>query len=152
MASLLERINHAMNSHDPVKVAALFADDYQSSQPVHPNRGFGGRQQVAQNWAAVFDGVPDFRAELVAASVDGETEWGEWEWRGTHADGSSFLMRGSPSSAVGTMSSPRLGSTWSLSRLRAAISTPRFRICTSRRRTTVASGLAGERVTRIELP
>ena len=94
MASLLERINHAMNSHDPVRVAGLFADDYQSSQPVHPNRGFGGRQQVAQNWAAVFDGVPDFRAELVAASVDGETEWGEWEWRGTHVDGSNFLMRG----------------------------------------------------------
>ena len=94
MAGLLKRINHAVNSHDPGSVAALFADDYQSSQPVHPNRGFGGRRQVAENWAAVFDGVPDFRAELVAASVDGETEWGEWEWRGTHADGSSFWMRG----------------------------------------------------------
>jgi hypothetical protein len=49
---------------------------------------------VATNWAAVFDGVPDFHAELIAWSVDQETEWGEWEWRGTHADGSPFLMRG----------------------------------------------------------
>jgi ketosteroid isomerase-like protein len=93
MAGLLERLKGAMNSHDAEGVAALFADDYQSFQPVHPNRGFGGRHQVAANWSAVFDGVPDFRAELVA-SVDGDVEWGEWEWRGNHNDGSAFLMRG----------------------------------------------------------
>jgi hypothetical protein len=94
MANLLERINDAMNSHHPGNVAALFAENYQSSQPVHPNREFGGRQQVIANWTAVFDGVPDFRAELVASCVNSGTEWGEWEWRGTHADGSTFLMRG----------------------------------------------------------
>jgi hypothetical protein len=94
MANLLERINDAMNSHDPGNVAALFAENYQSSQPIHPNREFGGRQQVATNWTAVFEGVPDFRADLVASCVNGDTEWGEWEWRGTHTDGSSFWMRG----------------------------------------------------------
>jgi len=94
MAGLLERINDAMNSHNANNVAALFAEDYQSFQPVHPSRGFGGSQQVATNWTAVFDGVPDFHAELLAASVDGQVEWGEWQWRGTHTDGSAFLMRG----------------------------------------------------------
>ena len=94
MANLLERIKDAMNSHDAQNVAALFADDYQSVQPVHPNRGFGGRQQVASNWSGVFDGVPNFQADLVAVSIDGQVEWGEWEWRGTHTDGSPFLMRG----------------------------------------------------------
>ena len=94
MANLLERINHAMNSHNPGNVAAVFAEDYQSSQPIHPNREFGGRQQVLANWTAVFEGVPDFRAELVASCVNGDTEWGEWEWRGTHTDGSTFWLRG----------------------------------------------------------
>lgn len=94
VASLLERLTAAMNSHDPANVAALFADNYQSSQPLHPNRGFGGRQQVEANWTAVFNGVPNFNAEVVASSMDGDTAWAEWEWRGTHTDGSSFLMRG----------------------------------------------------------
>ena len=94
MAGLLERTKDAMNSHNAENVAAMFADDYQSFQPVHPSRGFGGSQQVAANWSAVFDGVPDFHAELVAASVDGPVQWSEWEWRGTHTDGTPFMMRG----------------------------------------------------------
>jgi ketosteroid isomerase-like protein len=94
MAGLLERLKDAMNSHDANNVAALFADDYQSVQPIHPNRGFGGRQQVTANWSAVFDGVPNFHAELLATSVDGDAEWGEWEWSGTYTDGSPFMIRG----------------------------------------------------------
>jgi ketosteroid isomerase-like protein len=92
--TLLGRLRDAMNSHDPEQMASLFADDYQSTQPIHPSRAFGGRAQVLANWSAVFEGVPDFSAELVASSVDGDTEWGEWNWRGEHADGSAFAMRG----------------------------------------------------------
>ena len=94
MASLLERLRDAMNSHDPEWVASLVTQDYESNQPAHPARGFRGREQVLANWSAVFEGVPDFAAELIAAVVDGETEWGEWVWRGRHADGSVFDMRG----------------------------------------------------------
>lgn len=83
-----------MNSHDAGRVAALFAADYTSAQPAHPSRGFGGRAQVLANWSAVFQGVPDFTAELVASSVEGVTEWGEWDWKGRHHDGSPFGMRG----------------------------------------------------------
>ena len=49
---------------------------------------------VVENWSSVFDGVPDFSSELVAASVNGEVEWGEWHWHGHQVDGSLFAMRG----------------------------------------------------------
>ncbi len=49
---------------------------------------------MLENWSSVFQGVADFTSELVASSVDGDTEWGEWEWRGHHVDGSTFAMRG----------------------------------------------------------
>jgi ketosteroid isomerase-like protein len=94
MTLVLERLREAQNSHDPRQVAALFSADYQSAQPAHPNRGFGGSEQVFSNWSAVFDGVPDFTAELLAWSVDGDTECAEWDWRGTYRDGSRFSMRG----------------------------------------------------------
>ncbi len=77
MTTMLERLRDAANSHEAQRVASLFADDYQSSQPLHPGRGFSGSAQVLENWSAVFDGVPDFRSELVASSVSGDTEWGE---------------------------------------------------------------------------
>ena len=94
MTLMHERLEEAMSSHDAGGVASLFAEDYQSAQPLYPRRAFGGRAQVLQNWTAVFEGVPDFTAELVASTADGETEWGEWDWRGRHTDGSAFAMRG----------------------------------------------------------
>lgn len=94
VATMLLRLREATNSHDARRVASLFAEDYRSSQPLHPGRAFGGRRQVFENWSSVFEGVPDFTSDLVASSVDGETEWGEWDWYGHHADGSSFAMRG----------------------------------------------------------
>jgi hypothetical protein len=45
-----------MNHHDARAVAAFFADDYRSEQPLHPNRGFGGSEQVLANWTSVFEG------------------------------------------------------------------------------------------------
>lgn len=91
---MVERLHEALNSHDAHRMAALFAEDYLSAQPVHPSRGFAGRAQVLANWSSVFDGVPDFEAELVAWSADGDTVWSEWDWRGRHPDGSDFAMRG----------------------------------------------------------
>ncbi|HZO64947.1 MAG TPA: nuclear transport factor 2 family protein [Kribbellaceae bacterium] len=94
MPTMLERLSDAANSHDARRMASLFAENYQSAQPLHPNRAFGGRAQVLENWSSVFEGVPDFVSVLVASSVDGEVEWGEWDWHGHHADGSPFAMRG----------------------------------------------------------
>jgi ketosteroid isomerase-like protein len=94
MSSAVERLRDAANAHDAQRLASLFAEDYQSTQPLHPGRGFSGSAQVLENWSSVFDGVPDFKAELVASSVDGDVEWGEWLWQGHHVDGSPFAMRG----------------------------------------------------------
>jgi hypothetical protein len=84
----------ATNAHDIDAFVSLFADDYDSEQPLHPDRAFRGRDQVRANWAEVFAGVPDFGAELVGMAVDGDTAWTEWSWRGTHADGSLLRMAG----------------------------------------------------------
>ena len=84
----------AMNAHDIEAFVCLFSEEYDSEQPAHPDRRFRGRDQVRANWSAVFSGVPDFRAELVASAVDFDTAWTEWRWHGTHADGSRLEMAG----------------------------------------------------------
>src|ERR1700759_517685 len=94
MSGILGRLVEAQNAHDAERFAAHFAEDYRSDQPAHPGRSFVGRRQVLDNWVAVFEGVPDFEAELVAWSRSGDTEWGEVDWRGHHVDGAPFAMRG----------------------------------------------------------
>ena len=94
MTTVLERLVDAQNAHDADLFASYFADDYQSDQPAHPGRRFSGRAQVLENWSSVFAGVPDFRAEILAACGDQDVEWGEVSWRGHHVDGSDFAMCG----------------------------------------------------------
>jgi len=94
MSTILDRITQAQNAHDADLFPSYFADDYSSAQPAHPGRAFSGRAQVLANWSSVFAGVPDFRAELLACCRDGGVEWGEFDWRGHHTDGSPFAMRG----------------------------------------------------------
>jgi ketosteroid isomerase-like protein len=90
----VDRLLQALNSHDPAQMAALFARDYRSAQPAHPGREFTGRAQVLENWTAVFDGVPDFTARLVSSTQSDDVVWSEWDWSGTHTDGTPFAMRG----------------------------------------------------------
>jgi ketosteroid isomerase-like protein len=91
---VVERVRAAMNARDIDALLACFHDDYRSEQPAHPDRAFGGRDQVRENWSAIFEGVPDFTAELVGAVADRDAEWSEWRWRGTHADGTKLDMAG----------------------------------------------------------
>ena len=83
-----------MNARDIDAFVDCFDEGYESEQPVHPDRAFRGREQVRANWSAIFDGVPDFQAELVATAVSGDVEWSEWHWRGTQSDGGSLDMAG----------------------------------------------------------
>jgi ketosteroid isomerase-like protein len=94
LGPVMDRMLEALRSHDAGRFAALFADDYVSIQPAHPARGFGGSAQVLANWTAVFEGVPDFHAELLASAVSENVTWGEWAWTGHHTDGSPFAMSG----------------------------------------------------------
>jgi hypothetical protein len=88
------RLVDAVNRHDPETMAACFAPEYRSEQPAHPDRGFGGQDQVAANWRAMFAGVPDLTAQVVAETTDGSTTWVEMAWHGHHSDGTAFEMRG----------------------------------------------------------
>jgi hypothetical protein len=94
VADMTEQLIVAMNRHDAEAVAAFFAVDYRSEQPLHPNRGFGGSQQVLSNWTSVFEGVPDFVAVRVASVTAEDVVWTEMRWHGTHRDGAPFLMCG----------------------------------------------------------
>lgn len=94
MPDVVQRMATLMNEHDLAGVAALVHEDYRSEQPAHPGRAFVGRAQMEANWKAMFDGIPDFHAELVRSAQDGETTWAEWHWTGSRSDGEPFEMRG----------------------------------------------------------
>jgi ketosteroid isomerase-like protein len=91
---VIDRLVRAMNDHDLDRMVALFDADYESRQPAHPGRAFIGLEQVRANWAAMFSGIPDFRAEVIRYVQDGELNWCEWAWHGTRADRESFEVRG----------------------------------------------------------
>jgi hypothetical protein len=91
---IAEQLCAAMNARDIDAFVALFAPDYDSAQPAHPDRAFTGSEQVRKNWSEVFAGVPDFRAELLRSSTDGETLWTEWRWSGTGLDMAGVIVFG----------------------------------------------------------
>jgi hypothetical protein len=80
MASVIERLHAAVNQHDLEAMLECFDPGYRSEQPTHPGRGFGGIEQVRKNWAAIFQSFPDFRAELLRYTIEGDTVWSEWRW------------------------------------------------------------------------
>jgi ketosteroid isomerase-like protein len=84
----------AQNAHDAEAVAACFTMDYQSEQPLFPDRKFVGREQVRSNHQAMFDGVPDYHVEVLSTAVDGQSVWVEVDYSGTHRDGQPFHQRG----------------------------------------------------------
>ena len=91
---VLERLHRAINEHDIEGFVANFHDDYRSEQPAHPDRAFGGREQVRENWTTMFAAIPDLEAELIRSAVDGDTVWAEWSWRGRRRDGVLFALGG----------------------------------------------------------
>jgi ketosteroid isomerase-like protein len=95
MGVVMTRLGTAVNNHDLDAFVALFAPDYRSEQPAHPTRSFQGADKVRENWASVFAGIPDLRADLLATATTADgVEVGEWHWHGNHVDGSEFAMSG----------------------------------------------------------
>jgi hypothetical protein len=92
--SVVERLDAALNARDVDAMVALFAPDYDSVQPAHPDRAFTGREQVRENWSEIFAGVPDFRSELVRRCAEGDTVWSEWRWQGTELDMAGVIVMG----------------------------------------------------------
>jgi ketosteroid isomerase-like protein len=93
-AAILRRLQDATNAHDIEAIVACFAPDYRNETPVHPARGFIGREQVRRNWTQILTAVPDLSADVVASAVSEDVVWSEWEHRGTRPDGTTHLMRG----------------------------------------------------------
>ena len=91
---MVERLCRATNGRDLDALVACFADDYRNETPVHPERGFTGREQVRKNWQEIFSVIADLHAEVLRVAVDGDTVWSEWEHRGRRPDGSPHVMRG----------------------------------------------------------
>jgi ketosteroid isomerase-like protein len=83
MPAVIERLREAINQHDPDAMVECFHPDYSSEQPAHPNRGFGGKDQVHKNWSGMFAGFPDLEARVLRQSVDGDVVWNEWLWSAT---------------------------------------------------------------------
>ncbi|MEK7325235.1 MAG: nuclear transport factor 2 family protein [Chloroflexota bacterium] len=93
-ATVIERLHRAWNARDPESMAACFHTDYQSIHPCHPERNFRGRKSVQLSWAAIFESIPDFKAELCRQAVAGDVVWTEWRWQGTHLNGALFEALG----------------------------------------------------------
>jgi hypothetical protein len=83
MTMVIERMAEALNRHDLHAFLGCFGPNYRSEQPAHPNRGFGGKEQVQKNWSALFESFPDFKVELIRYTLEGETAWSEWHWSAT---------------------------------------------------------------------
>jgi ketosteroid isomerase-like protein len=92
--SVVERLVAASNAHDVEAMVACFAPDYVNETPTHPTRGFRGREQVRRNWTTILGAVPDLTARVIAAALDGDRVWTEWEMTGTRLDGEPHAMAG----------------------------------------------------------
>jgi ketosteroid isomerase-like protein len=94
LPGVIDRLLAATNAHDIDALVDCFAPDYVNETPAHPQRGFTGPEQVRRNWTAIFGGVPDITARIVASTVDGSVAWTEWEMSGTRRDGAPHAMAG----------------------------------------------------------
>jgi ketosteroid isomerase-like protein len=93
-ATMVDRLARSTNAHDLDALVDCFAVDYRNETPVHPGRGFTGREQVRRNWQQIFSAVKDLHADVQGCAVSGDTVWSEWEMTGTRRDGRAHLMRG----------------------------------------------------------
>src|SRR4029453_6816477 len=78
----------------PGRLRRLLRPRLRQPTALPPDGAFVGSKQVRRNWAEVFAGLPDFRAELLRSARQGDTGWAEWHWHGTRADGTPPDMRG----------------------------------------------------------
>ena len=94
MAVVIERMAEALNRHDIEAFVECFDPSYRSAQPAHPNREFGGKEQVRKNWSGMFESFPDFEAQLLRHISDERVVWGEWHWTATGLDMAGVTVMG----------------------------------------------------------
>ena len=92
--TVVERLHRAWNTRDLESLVACFHPDYESLQPLHPDRCLRGNRLVRMSWGEIFRAVPDLRAELLRHTWAGDTAWTEWRWHGACVDGNPFNAGG----------------------------------------------------------
>lgn len=91
---VVQRLVHAWNARDIAALQACSHADYESIQPLHPERNFWGRAGLERCWGILFESIPDFHAELLRCAAAGDVVWTEWRWTGSPLGGGSFLAGG----------------------------------------------------------
>lgn len=94
-AGPVRRMFEAISKHDLDAMISCFAEDYLNETPIHPDRGFRGRDQVRENWTAILSGIPDLVPYVVRSTTapDGRV-WVEWGQHGTRRDGLPLHLAG----------------------------------------------------------
>jgi hypothetical protein len=93
-SSTIDRLIAATNAHDADAMMACFLQDYRSEQPLHPDAGFGGREQVGNNWSLMFEEVPDLRIDVLRSAIGDDEVRTELRVHGRKAGGDPFEYRG----------------------------------------------------------
>jgi ketosteroid isomerase-like protein len=79
---LLQRVHTALNTQDLENLRLCFQPDYEQLQPANPGSEFTGASQLIEKWGKRFEKYPQFSADLLHSSIDGDLIWTEWHWHG----------------------------------------------------------------------
>ena len=94
VAGAVDRLIRATNDHDIEAMMECLHQEYRSEQPLHPEAGFSGREQVGKNWSLMFEEVPDLRLDVLRSAAAGDEAWTELRAHGHKVDGAPFEYRG----------------------------------------------------------
>ena len=87
---MLEAIGDAFNRHDLNAVMSFFADDGVFDKPAGPDiwgQRHTGKTAIREEFAALFEAIPDIRWEPIANWVSGRMGCSEWHRTGTTSSG-----------------------------------------------------------------
>lgn len=88
------RFVNAANQHDPEGLVACVHRDFQSIQPVHPERNFRGVGQLRNNWEAIFRSEPGFRLTVLRSTATDDTVWMELHGAGDDEEAAGTFILG----------------------------------------------------------
>jgi steroid delta-isomerase-like uncharacterized protein len=82
-----QQLKEAWESHDPERVAALYAEDGVREEFIITHGVLTGRAEIARQVGGYMHAVPDCFLEIrrVGETNDGRV-WVEWTWGGTHSN------------------------------------------------------------------
>ncbi|MDQ6799033.1 MAG: nuclear transport factor 2 family protein [Actinomycetota bacterium] len=98
--AVVTRFLDAANHHDSDTLYASVHPEFESFQPLHPDRNFRGPGQLISNWKAIFEAEPGFRLTVLRASTTGNTVWVELHGAGDSAEAAGIFILGVENSRI----------------------------------------------------